>query len=140
MSAINKATVPADPTQWSAESQRSVAADFTTEYRDLPYTCWHCGCSAVFTAIDQKHTYEVKKANINQQRTLCSACWSERLKVEAELKVHEQQWAEAKSQLRNDRAFLSRWLELLTLLESYVPYRHDTARKGMLAKFLAAAP
>ncbi|MBS0308803.1 MAG: zinc-ribbon domain containing protein, partial [Proteobacteria bacterium] len=60
-------TVPADPSKWSESSQQSVSAAWTTEYTSLRYKCWRCGESSVFSAEEQRYTYEVKKANINQQ-------------------------------------------------------------------------
>ena len=131
--------VPADPTKWDEKSQRSVAFEFVQEYKDILYNCWHCTKPSVFTASDQKYTYEVKKANINQSRILCTDCWRESLRIAKELKVCEDQWAASKAQLRNDKVFLTGWLELLTRLESYVPYKHDTARKSMLRQLTADA-
>jgi hypothetical protein len=46
-------------------------------------------------------------------------------------------WAASKLQLSEDRDFLSKWLQLLTTQEEYVPYRPNTAIKNMLAKLLA---
>lgn len=131
--------VPADPTKWDEKSQRSVAFEFVQEYKDILYNCWHCTKPYVFTASDQKYTYEVKKANINQCRILCTDCWRESLHIAKELKVCEEQWATSKAQLRYDKVFLAGWLELLTRLELYVPYKHDTARKNMLRQLTADA-
>jgi len=66
--------VAADPARWSHASQGSVAAYFTTAYVDVAYKCWHCRTEATFTAADQKYAYEVRKANINQNRRLCVPC------------------------------------------------------------------
>jgi hypothetical protein len=90
----------------------------------------------VFTAQDQKYTFEVKKASIDQRRILCSNCWLESHRIRNELQDYEERWAKSKAKLQVDKAFLFRWLELLTLLEAYVPYKPDTARKTMLSKFL----
>ena len=131
--------VPADPSKWSAQSQRSVAAGWTTEYKDIHYKCWHCEADAVFTAGDQKYTYEEKKAPIDQRRILCELCWRESLAIAANLKRYEAQWASSKQSLCKDEAFLRQWLELLQSQERYVPYRHDIARKNMLRKLLGNA-
>jgi hypothetical protein len=132
-------TVPADPTQWSEKSKQSVAFGFTREYNDIAYRCWHCKAECVFTAQDQKHTFEVKKASIDQRRILCAECWSGSHRIRAALRDCEEQWATAKAKLQADKAFLNRWLELLTALEAYVPYKPDTAKKSMLGKLLANA-
>jgi hypothetical protein len=131
--------VLADPTKWSAKSQRSVAAGWTSEYKDVHYKCWHCQAEAVFTAADQQYTYEEKKAPIDQQRILCEPCWRESLRIATQLQECQSQWAVSKQSLRAEKVFLARWLALLESQEGYVPYRHDVARKSMLRKLLGAA-
>jgi len=91
----------------------------------------------VFSAQDQKYTFEVKTASVDQRRALCSKCWSESHRIRKALQDCEEMWAASKSTLRADKPFLTRWLDLLTLLEEYVPYKPDTARKNMLGKLLA---
>ena len=131
--------VPADPTKWSAKSQSSRSASWTTEYTDIQYKCWRCQATATFSAADQRYTYEEKKAPIDQQRILCEPCWRESLRIAADLADCQRQWAQSKQSLRADKPFLARWLELLECQEKYVPYRHDVARKNMLRKLLGAA-
>lgn len=133
------AKIPADPSQWSEKSQRSVAVDFTADYTDITYRCWHCQAESVFSAADQKYTYEVRKANINQQRLLCESCWRQSLQIAADLKDCEANWGQSKAVLKSDKAFLTSWLKLLEEQETYVPYRHDTARKNMLGRLLQNA-
>ena len=100
-------STPADPTQWSEESKRSVAYEFRREYKDIPYRCWHCKADCVFTALDQKYTYEVKNASINQGRRLCLECWAESHKIRAKLQECEEKWAQSKVSLQSDRGFLA---------------------------------
>jgi hypothetical protein len=129
---------PADTSRWSDSSLGSVAAHFTHEYVDEHYQCWHCKSDAIFTALDQKHTYEVLKANVNQHRILCDPCWRESLRITKELQTLSDIWGESKMMLKTDKAFLSNWLHLLELQETYVPNRRDVARTNMLRKFLEA--
>lgn len=130
-------SIPADPELWSEKSKQSVAYGFIREYTDRPYKCWHCQEQCLFTAQDQKYTYEVKKASIDQQRLLCQACWAESHRLRNMLSEYEQRWAESKEKLRTDRLFLAHWSELLVTLEAYVPYKPDIAKKNMLAKLIA---
>lgn len=130
-------SVPADPEQWSEKSKQSVACGFRRAYSDIAYKCWHCKADCVFTAQDQKHSFEVQKANINQHRILCTACWEDSNRIRNALRDCEAQWAEDKARLQTDQVFLGRWSNLLVALEAYVPYRPDTAKKNMLAKLLA---
>jgi Probable zinc-ribbon domain len=132
-------SVPADPSQWSEASQRSVSANWTKEYTSYRYNCWRCRESAVFTATDQKYTYEVKKADINQQRLLCGPCWRRSNEIKSQLRLNEETWSASKHAKTRDREFLEAWLALLEELEQYVPYRPDTAKKNMLTKLLSDA-
>ena len=132
-------SVPADPSQWSEASQRSVSVGWVKEYTSFRYRCWRCRESSVFTAADQQYTYEVKKADINQQRALCEACWRRSNAIAAELTRCEKSWAEAKAKLRSDRNFLQNWASLLNERDEYVAYRADVAKKNMLAKLLREA-
>ncbi len=130
-------TAPADPRLWSEQSQRSVSAGWTTEYRDIEYACWRCGAAAVFTALDQKYTFEVKKAPIDQRRTLCESCWRRSLEIANQLRDNADRWAREKPHLTKDRDFLEGWLNLLREQEEYVAYKPDTAKKNMLERLLS---
>jgi hypothetical protein len=129
-------TIPADPEQWSAQSKNSVAYLFTREYSDISYKCWSCCAPSVFTAEDQKYTYEVKKASIDQQRVLCQTCWTESNRLQSLLKEKDRLWSESKRYLQTDQTFLSEWLDLLQRLEHYIRYKPEKAKKNMLKKLI----
>jgi len=90
----------------------------------------------VFSAIEQKYTFEVKKAPIDQRRHLCESCWRQSLVIERDIKACQQHWKESKPLLKSDQPFLKKWLDLLTLAERY-GHRTNTAAKSMLRKLLA---
>jgi len=131
--------IAANPDQWSEKSKQSVAFGFRREYRDEPYNCWHCKAASLFTAQEQKYTFEVQKASINQSRILCEVCWQESNRIRAALRTCEEAWTLSKVELKTDEAFLGRWLQLLLQLEQYVPCKPDTAKRSMLSKLLAGA-
>jgi hypothetical protein len=116
-----------------------VSSAWTREYKTYGYTCWHCRERAVFTAADQKYTYEIKKAPIDQKRILCEKCWKRMNAIAAQLEECQGAWLQSKSTLRSDQAFLQRWFDLLQEQEQYVPYKRDVARKNMLAKLISDA-
>lgn len=107
------AVVAADPTQWSASSQGSVAAHFCAHYADIAYRCRYCGEHAVFTAREQKRVYEVKKTHIDVQRVLCEACYAARAGVARKVAACAAQWAQGKGVLVTDAGFLTGWRDLL---------------------------
>lgn len=131
-------SVPADPEQWSAQSKQTVSyvLGFIREYTDKPFDCWRCGAACVFSAEDQKYTYEVKKASIDQGRKFCAACWSESHRVKSELAAFENRWAGQRRVLQADRAFLEEWLAALDRWKSFEPYKQDIARINMLRRLL----
>jgi len=64
--------------EWSDASKRSRSyrKSATISYFDEHYWCAECGDPAVFSAVDQKYTFEVKKRYFLQRRTLCNPCWN----------------------------------------------------------------
>jgi hypothetical protein len=128
--------VPADPTQWSEKSQGSVGAYFTKAYEDRLYKCRRCGKDSVFSAIDQKYTYEIKKAPIDQDRVLCAECWKESLAVTKALREHELKWRQYKPKLKQDAKFLGGWLELIQLSKEFSPYKANTAIENMIKRLI----
>ncbi|WAC75523.1 zinc-ribbon domain containing protein [Roseateles sp. SL47] len=70
------APVLADTSLWSEASKRSRSYEpgTATHYFDEFYWCSHCRKPAVFTALQQKHAYEVEKRYLFQTRKLCDPC------------------------------------------------------------------
>lgn len=123
---------------WSTQSRRSLAAEFAgTHYQDQPARCRRCDGEFVFTAAQQRQAFEVRKAYIWQQRTLCAACWQQRLALTGELRRLQRQWRAQRASLKRDIAALRRWRELLRQLPFY-GCRQDVAQIAMLERLLAA--
>lgn len=128
--------VAADPSKWAPKSQQSVAFHFMRVYVDEPYVCRSCGRDCVFTAQDKKYTFEIKKASIDQRRSLCAECWSDSHRVRAALTERESRWAENRAALREDPDFLRDWLDLLQQWQAFNAYKVDVARINMLRRLL----
>ncbi len=126
----------ANTSLWSKENKQSFAADYVTEYTDKKYDCYRCKIKSVFTAAEQKYTYEVKKAYYWQQRILCQQCWKQKHIITNRIDDCEGQWAESKNTLNHDRQFLETWLNLLVEKEEYVSKNPNTSQKIMLMKLL----
>ena len=106
--------VPLNKAAYSESSKRSVGFEFLGEfYEDKSYMCKKCGKSTVFSAKDQKTTYEVKKQYMWQQRFLCDSCYKEMNHIKKELYEMEQYYCANKEQVLQDEAFLRKWLSLL---------------------------
>ena len=129
-------SVLVDSSLWEEASQglQYAAAKY---YLDKEYDCWHCQKPCVFSASDQKYTYEVLKASRNQRRILCNECWKLSLKISEDIDACELKWNEQKVSLEKDNDFLNFWLQQLLAREMYVPYKPNTAIKNMLNKLIA---
>lgn len=134
------AGLPCDPEHWSAESQRSVAYWFRPPepYRDKAYRCWRCDRPSVFSAADQRYTFEVRKARIDQQRVLCPGCHRQRCRLERVAGECRRRWSADRASLRRDREFLLLWLAAVEALPRYQA-RPDTAHLRMLRRLAAEA-
>ena len=130
--------VAADPARWSEKSKQSLVFQFgwRKEYQDSRYTCLNCRKAAIFSAEDQKYTYETRKAYIDQRRNLCEACWRQSCACAADIKLRQEQWAESKLSLAKEAGFLTSWLQLLMSSEKF-GIRANHATKAMLRKLLA---
>jgi hypothetical protein len=131
------AGVPCDPEQWSEESKRSVAYEFAPRpYRDKAYTCGRCRAPDVFTAAEQKYTFEVRKANVSQSRVLCRRCHRERVALDREASEYRQRWASERPLLAGDLESLRRWLSVMEALPGYNGAR-DEANIVMLRRLVS---
>jgi hypothetical protein len=129
--------VRVDKDAWSRSSRQSLAYDFARKtYKDQHYSCRRCGANSIFTAEDQKYTYEVRKAYIDQGRVLCQVCWSEEQAIAKKLGECAAQWKTNKPALLADQSFLAEWLRLLELHPTFGA-RENSATIQMLKKCLA---
>src|SRR5262245_61954291 len=109
-----------DREKWSAASKRSVSYEIHRKrYVDQHYYCWRCSRPAVFTAEDQKYTFEVRKAHIWQGRKLCTSCWRVRLRLEKGIANCEARWKSERASLSRDGGFQQGWLDALEELPHY---------------------
>lgn len=112
--------VPLNKQAYSDSSKRSEGFWFLGDfYEDIRYQCKRCTKSAVFTAEEQKETYEVKKRYMWQQRTLCNECHSEMLKIKSELERMEAYYSSNKEECLQNQELLLEWLRLLNEYPTY---------------------
>ena len=124
---------------WSPKSRGGLDEFFAGEfYEDKSFVCRACGRPGVFTAEQQKYTYEVKKALVYQEHVLCERCFKERNRLAAAAKVFLESWSADRAALKAKPGQLARWKEVLELLPKY-GVRQDTARIRMLARLIRNA-
>ncbi len=128
--------VKADVSQWSAASKRSVIAEYKKYYEDEVYDCLSCGKKqCVYSALDQKHDFEVRKRHIWATRTLCSDCWMVLAETRSRLLEFERRWVSERGTLERNADFLNEWRDLLER-DAKLRRRPDTARLNMVGKLL----
>lgn len=130
-------TAPVQRDQWSEQSRRSYT--WLKFYQDIQYDCRICGIRAVFSALEQQHYYEVRKAHICTRRELCPPCFNFSRATARGIRSCERAWKEDRRHLRHDTAFLSNWLDLMKQFKRFKPYRHNFAIEAMITKLLAAS-
>ena len=112
--------VPLDKEAYSGSSKRSAGFECLGDYyENIRYQCKKCTGSAIFTAEEQKETYEIKKRYMWQQRFLCNKCYVEMVSIKNKLQEMEQYYCDNKEQSRQDRKFLLCWLRLLNEYSAY---------------------
>lgn len=105
---------------YSESSKKSIGFEYLGEfYEDISYWCKKCGKSTVYTAQDQKITFEVKKQYMWQQRFLCDSCYKEMTLLKNTLFEMEQYYCNNKEQALKDEVFLRKWLGLLNEYPRY---------------------
>lgn len=129
-----------DATQWSEESKRSYlycghSYSQSDRYCDIHYRCKRCASPAVFTAADQKRSYEVKKNYIWQSRHLCPACHAQWVQLKAKDRACQARWTAERPTLMHDEPFMRDWLQVLEALPSYDRHKQSTI-KTRLRKLL----
>ena len=113
---------------FSDSSKNSVGHEFLGDYyENIQYKCIKCKKPAVFSAQEQKETFEMRKEYMWAKRVLCPLCWREMRGIKKDLGIKEQFYLQNKESVLGDQGFLKEWLELL---ENYPKFgkKVDSAR------------
>jgi Probable zinc-ribbon domain len=109
-----------DRSQWSESSKRSFVYHCAgTVYEDINYTCRRCEAKAVFTAEQQKVSFEVKKNYVWQRRTLCAPCDAALFRLKRQHQDMQRRWNAGRKTLALDAAFLAEWLAVIKTFAQY---------------------
>ena len=129
--------VPVNALLWSERSKR-VLSDSSPprEYRDKLFTCDACASRSVFTADQQQQAFELGKANVFANRSLCNLCWPKWHDLQQELKSCRDRWQLEKLQLLHSQVFQRKWLALLLAVASF-GRTSDQGNIAMLKRLLA---
>ncbi len=121
---------------YSDSSKKSIGFEFLDDYyEDVKYRCKKCYKQDVFTAEEQKITFEVKKAYMWQQRFLCNLCYQEMSSIKNELNKIDSDYLENKEAVVGNEELLKRWLYLLKEYPKYWQ-KENTAKIAFVKKAL----
>ena len=123
-----------DRTQWSQSSQRSSGHydSRANQYENISYQCVKCELIAIFTAEEQKYSYEVKKQFIRRIPNLCATCQTKLESLLATEKEFQQSWSVNSHALKSNVVFLKDWLTLLREIHTFGKATNYTMVKGIL--------
>ncbi|WGO98720.1 hypothetical protein QFX18_01420 [Saccharophagus degradans] len=126
--------VPINKDAYSASSKKSVGFEFLNDYyEDKKYRCKKCYKQDVYTAEQQKKTFEIKKAYMWQERFICNLCYQEMIEIKKELSEIEINYLKDKESVMRNKGILKRWL---FLLKEYPKYwrKENTAQINFVQK------
>lgn len=105
---------------WSEQSKQSYAYHYIVKYyEDIKYNCVKCHQSVIFSVVEQKESFEVKKSYIWQRRCLCPSCFDALNDLRQKISEFESLWASESEPSKPNAAYLQNWLDSLNEIRSY---------------------
>ena len=130
-----------DKSQWSKSSQKSSGGHYdarATHYENIAYRCVKCFAAGIFSAEEQKKSYEVRKEYVGRIPTLCGNCELELTALRKQDKEFLEQWNIHKETLRGNPEFLTNWLHTLNEISKFgKPYNRSAVT--MLSRLVAGS-
>ena len=131
-----------DKSQWSKSSQKSSGGHYdagATHYENIAYRCVKCFAASIFSAEEQKHSYEVRKDYIWRIPTLCANCVIELTVLREQDNKFLEQWNIHKETLNGNLEFLTNWLHTLNEISKFgKPYNQSAVT--MLSRLVDEVP
>jgi hypothetical protein len=134
-------TVLIDRAQWSRSSQRSGGAHYSskaTQYENISYFCEKCKNKSIFSAEEQKFSYEVKKQFIWRVPSLCQNCQSQLNILLSAEREFQKTWNVNREAMKLNIVFLKNWLNAIQEIHTYGKATNYSMVAGIL-KLLRAA-
>ena len=139
MKAAPPPRVPVDASQWSPAGQRRLGyLSPPRYYEDRVFACRSCQCESIFTAVQQKQEFEVKKAHPLRQHILCRSCLSRKNELQEVNARYMASWSANRERMAADIPSLLAWLSVLQELPTF-GVRRDSARIRMLERLASDA-
>lgn len=122
--------VKVEKENWSQSSKQSYAyLDDNEFYENIPYRCYKCDISSIYSAEEQKETFEIKKAYIWQTRYLCNTCYEDLKALKRKINEYEASWEKEKD--KESAPYLFEWLSLIKELPKYRKPKNASMEKRL---------
>ena len=117
---------------WSEDSKESLSYTFAKKYyENINYLCRKCRKNAIYTAEEQKQTYEVKKCYIEINRVLCLECYKKYNTLKKQIKEYESLWVKETSNSKKNASYLKEWLSAINEMPLYGKPKNEAMAKNL---------
>ena len=127
--------IPIDRSKWHKPFYRGHYDEQAAFYEGIRCRCRKCGLSFVFTAFEQRDSFERNGKYPGWQPSLCTQCHSEFLELVSEEAAYSEKWEKERGTVVQAEAFLKQWLSVLMHAESFQKQRFGH-KIGMIKKQL----
>jgi len=105
---------------WSEKSKESLSYAFAKDfYENIIYTCRKCKKESIFSAEEQKRSYEIQKNYIDQQKIFCEKCYKNHKELKKQIHEYEKMWEMESVKTKNTATYLNEWLSTMHEMQSY---------------------
>ena len=118
---------------WSEESKESLSYEFAKKYyENINYSCRKCKKNTIYSAEEQKRTYEILKCYIEKQRVLCGECYKKYNILVKKIKEYESLWAKETINSKKNATYLKKWLSAINEMSSYGKSKNEAMANNLL--------
>ncbi|WP_152600140.1 zinc-ribbon domain containing protein [Cellvibrio mixtus] len=124
-----------DRARWSKSSQRSQGSHYSSNamyYENISYLCVMCKNKSIFSAEDQKFSYEVKKQFIWRIPTLCHNCHENLTRLLSKEREFQKLWNVNREEMKLNVSFLKDWLNTIKEIHAHGKTTNYTMVAGIL--------
>ena len=105
---------------WSEKSKESLNYVFAKKfYENIIYTCRKCKKESIFSAEEQKISYEIQNNYIDQKKIFCEKCYINYKELKKQIHGYETKWQTESEKTKNTATYISEWLSAMNEMQSY---------------------
>ena len=131
-------SIPINRSLWKKSTYQGHYDEHAEFYEGIRCRCVKCGGSFIFSAVEQRDSFEIDGKFPRWVPTLCQSCNSLLREIEAKEKSYLENWSQREYSIVNRQKILSEWLAVAVEANSYRQkgYEHTI---GMIKSVLSEA-